>query len=72
MELRRIAKQTFIKALNTEMNNRNISKELILSNTTPKSLLKPEYPDFVYIMDKIGKYYYKFYIEKYNNSVLMT
>lgn len=68
MELRRIAKQTFIEALNTEMNNRNIPKEPILSNATPKSLLKPEYPDSVFIVDKTGKYYYKFYIEKHNNS----
>ena len=68
MELQVKAKQIFIDALNTEMRSRNIPKGLIHSNVTSEFLLKPEYPDSVYIIDETGKSYYKFYIEKHNNS----
>ena len=68
LEFEAKSKKTFIEALNIEMRNRNIPNMPMHSNSTIASLLKTEYPDSVYIMDETGKHYFKFYIEKHNNS----
>lgn len=68
LELKTKSKKTFIEAFNIEMRNRDFPDVPMYSNSTTASLLKTEYPDSVYIVDETGKHYFKFYIEKHNNS----